>query len=683
MNDLQKASDRATKLRDLINSYRYHYHVLDESIMTESAADSLKHELLKLEEEYPELIVPNSPTQRVAGVPLDKFSKVTHQTPMVSLTDVFSNDELRAWLTRIQKLRPSAKFEFFGDIKMDGLACSLIYNDGILTQAVTRGDSRVGEDVTANVRTIESVPLQLHGLGDPGDEKEYDNFLQGRTEIRGEIVIFKKDFANLNDQRRKNNEPEFANPRNLAAGSIRQLDPEIVASRPLRFIGYDVLRKDPSDVPTNSYAYEILGRIGIATSGQSTFLKGIDDVIRYVDELEKKRDNLSFNTDGAVVKVNDRNLFDNLGIVGKAPRGAVAFKYPAEESTAVVRDIVISIGRTGAATPVAVFDPVVVAGTTVKHASLHNADEISRLDVRIGDTVIIFKAGDIIPQIQKVLVELRPKISEKFDYEKALKKQYPELEFVRPDGEVVYRVKGETADIILKRAVQYYASRPSLNIEGLGEKNVAALVDNGLIRDIADLYSLKESEMAKLERFGELSARNLIAAIEKSKKPPLSRFIAALGIRHVGALTAVDLANHFQDLDKLRDATIDELLAIDGIGEVVAESVAAWFTDDDNLSLLEKMRKLGVEPQFTDSSKGKLFGKNFAITGTLISMSRETAAEKIQDLGGAFQNSVGKLTDYLVVGGKIGASKKAAAEKFGTKIINEREFINLIDGREV
>ena len=684
MDDFQRACDRAKKLRDLINNYRYHYHVLDESIMSESAADSLKYELARLEEEYPELIVPDSPTQRVAGMSLDKFQKVEHRTLMMSLTDVFLNDELRAWLTRIQKLQPSEELEFLGDIKMDGLACSLIYEDGILIQAITRGDSRVGEDVTANVRTIENVPLKLRDLNDinkQSESREYTNFLKGRTEIRGEIVIFKEDFTKLNEQRRKNSESGFANPRNLAAGSIRQLDPKIVASRPLRFIGYDILRENPNDIPTNIFAYEIMKRLGIATSGQAEFLKNIDKVIEYINNLEVRRENLPFNTDGVVIKVNDRKVFNKLGVVGKAPRGAVAFKYPAEESTTIVRDIVISIGRTGAATPVAVFEPVNVAGTTVKHASLHNADEISRLDVRIGDTVIIFKAGDIIPQIQKVLTELRPEASEKFDYEKALKKQYPELEFERPSGEVVYRIKGATSDLILKRAVQYYASRPSLNIEGLGERNVVALVDNGLIQDIADLYSIKENEVAKLERFGELSARNLIKAIENSKKPPLNRFITALGIRHVGSLTAVDLADHFQSLEKLQNATLDELLAIDGVGEVVAESVVAWFADNDNLLMLGKMRKLGVEPQFTDISKGKLFGQNFAITGTLASMSRETAAEKITNLGGTFQNSVGKSTNYLVTGGKIGESKKTKAEKFGTKIINEEEFINLI-GRE-
>ncbi|MDR1970034.1 MAG: NAD-dependent DNA ligase LigA [Candidatus Nomurabacteria bacterium] len=663
MKSLAGARDRVAKLRALINDYRYHYHVLDESTMSEAAADSLKHELSQLEEQYPELITPDSPTQKIAGVALDKFTKVAHQTPMISLSDVFNETELTAWLGRIQKLLPEAKFEFLCDIKMDGLACALVYEDGVLKQAVTRGDSKVGEDVTTNVRTIDNVPLKLHSN------------LPGRTEIRGEIVIFKDDFASLNEQRRKKGEPEFANPRNLAAGTIRQLDPKVVASRPLRFIGYDVLH---DVVTTNAEAYKILKTCGIATSGQAKCLKTLNEVSKYITNLDKHRENLPFNTDGAVIKVNNRAQFAKLGIVGKSPRGAVAFKYPAEEAVTVVRDIVISIGRTGAATPVAVFNPVQVAGTTVRHASLHNADEIARLDVRIGDTVVIYKAGDIIPQVERVLTELRPDKTEPFDYEKALSAQYPELEFERPAGEVVYRVKGETGDLILKRAVQYYASRPALNIDGLGEKNVIALVNAGLIKDVADLYLLKETDIKNLERFADLSAKNLVDAVIKSKSPILSRFITALGIRHVGAQTAIDLANHFKSLETFADADIDQLGSINGIGVVVAESIIAWLSDDDNIALLDKFSKVGVRPTHVDLSSGKLAGQSFVITGTLESMSRDAAADKIRELGGTFQSSVGKSTTYLVAGGKIGASKRASAEKFGTKIIDEAELLKLI-----
>ena len=672
---MKEARERVIKLRALINDYRYHYHVLDESIMSEAAADSLKHELSQLEEQYPELIAPDSPTQKVAGRALDKFVKVAHQIPMISLSDVFNEIELRAWLDRIQKLLPDADFEFLCDIKMDGLACALIYEDGVLIQAVTRGDSRVGEDVTANVRTIDNVPLTLLARNVLTRNFAGSEPTKGRTEIRGEIVIFRDDFIKLNERRRQNHEPEFANPRNLAAGTIRQLDPKIVAARPLRFLGYDVLR---DDIKTNAQAYEMLRACGITTSGQSKRLKSIDEVLKYITDLDERRPELPFNTDGAVVKINDRVQFSELGVVGKSPRGAVAYKYPAEEAATTVRDIVISIGRTGAATPVAVFEPVQIAGTTVKHASLHNADEIARLDVRIGDTVVIYKAGDIIPQIERVLTELRPANAEPFDFLQGLSLQYPELEFERPEGEVVYRVKGETSDLILKRAVEYYASRPALNIEGLGEKNVTALVNASLIKDIADLYLLKESDVEKLERFAELSAKNLVAAVTASKHPPLNRFITALGIRHVGTQTAIDLANHFKSLDAFVDADMDDLQSIDGIGIVVAESIVAWLSDEDNLALLAKFRDIGVEPTFKDLSAGKLANTNFAITGTLETMSRDEAAEKIRALGGTFQNTVGRNTTYLVAGGKIGASKRAAATKFDTKIINEQEFLELI-----
>ncbi|MDR0397732.1 MAG: NAD-dependent DNA ligase LigA [Candidatus Nomurabacteria bacterium] len=658
-----QAAERILKLRAIINDYRYRYHVLDDSTMSEAAADSLKHELARLEAQYPELITPDSPTQKVAGRALDKFTKVTHRTPMMSLADVFSTDELTAWLERIQKLQPGATFEFFCDIKMDGLACALIYEDGVFTRAVTRGDSKIGEDVTNNVRTIDNVPLALRQK------------ILGRTEVRGEIVIFKHDFEELNERRRKTGEAEFANPRNLAAGTIRQLDPSVAASRPLRFIAYDII--EPK-LNTNAEVYNTITMLGFQTSRQQKLLTNLSEVDNYIADMESHRQVLDFNTDGTVIKLNDRRLVESLGVVGKSPRAAVAYKYPAEEATTIVRDIVISIGRTGAATPVAVFDPVVVAGTTVKHASLHNADEISRLDVRIGDTVVVYKAGDIIPQVNRVLTELRPSDTYEFDYQKALEHQYPDLEFERPAGEVVYRVKGETSDLILKRAVQYYASRPALNIDGLGEKNVAALVDAGLVHDIADLYTLTVSDLIKLERFGKVSAGNLASAIEASKKPPLARFIAALGIRHVGTQTAVDLANHFKSLSALMDAELDELLAIDGVGDVMAESIMAWFADEDNVQMLLRLQQLGVKPQFHDQTTGKLAGQSFAITGSLTNMSREEAAEKIRGLGGTFQSTVSKGTTYLVAGGKVGDSKRRAAEKFGTKIINEAEFLEVL-----
>jgi DNA ligase (NAD+) len=663
--------ERVAKLRDLINDYRYHYHVLDESTMSESAADSLKHELSLLEEKYPGLITPDSPTQRVAGVALDKFVKVIHRVPMISLQDVFNREEVEAWVERTDKLLPGDKHEFLCDIKMDGLACALIYEDGVLVQAVTRGDSKIGEDVTMNVRTIENVPLRLR-VND-----KYSFLLTGRTEIRGEIVMYKTDFAKLNEKREKENLPTFKNPRNLAAGTIRQLDPRLVAERPLHFVGYDMLRDDPTDLPTNSGMYDMLAQIGITTSRQSTVLTSVEEVMTFIDDLGIRREKFVFNTDGAVIKVNDRARYADLGTVGKTPRGAVAFKYAAEEAATIVKDIVISIGRTGAATPVAVFDPVDVAGTTVQHASLHNADEITRLDVRIGDTVIIFKAGDIIPQVQTVLTELRPKGTAAFDYEKALAEQYPELEFERQGTDVVYRVKGTSGDLILKRSVEYYASKGGLDIDTLGEKNVNALVDAGLVKDVADIYILTVDDLLKLDRFAEISANKLVDAIADKKNPPLEKFILGLGIRHVGAQTAIDLADTFQSIDALKHVTIEQLEEVDGVGKVVAESILAWFADEDNEKLLDKFKDLDVKPYYEQKS-GKLVGQNFVVTGTLESMSRDEAADKIRALGGTFQTSVAKDTTYLVVGGKVGGSKLKKAEEYGTKIIDEATLINML-----
>ncbi len=692
-----EAKKRILKLRELINDYRYHYHVLDESIMSEAAADSLKHELTLLETEFPDLITPDSPTQRVAGKPLDKFEKVRHEKRMISLADVFNEGEIRDWIARNEKLIPSGKIaEFFTDIKMDGLACALKYRDGVLVQAVTRGDGMIGEDVTQNVKTIQNVPLKIldaEGRTPFSDTlkaarpslrsskgmhpSDTDDDISTEVEVRGEIVIFKDDFEKLNERQRAKGEAEFANPRNLAAGSIRQLDPRVAASRPLKFIAYDLVTPN---LKTHKEAYEWLRAHQFQTSNEDrVFQRGeIDEMLKYIAQLDDYRKGLPFNTDGMVIKINDREVYDRLGIVGKTPRAAVAFKFPAEESTTVVRDIVISIGRTGAATPVAILDPVVVAGSTVRHASLHNADEIARLDVRIGDTVIIYKAGDIIPQVKEVLLTLRSEKSEKFDYEKALKRQYPDLEFERPAGEVVYRVKGENADVILKRAVEYYASKPALNIGGLGEKNVVALVEAGLVKTLADLYRLKVEEVAKLERFGELSAKNLVAAISKSKNPPLAKFITALGIRHVGAQTATALARKFLSLKKLMEATENELLAVPDIGKIVAEAILAWFADEDNAKLLAEMRELGVWPTAETGAELALSGKSYIVTGTLASMGREEAEDKLRALGATVTSTVTKNTTALIVGEKPGKSKTDKAAKLGIPTISEAEFLELI-----
>lgn len=668
----RQATERIASLREIIADYRYHYHVLDESTMSEAAADSLKHELSQLEAQFPELITPDSPTQQIAGQPLPGFTQVRHSQRMLSLNDVFSRDEVEAWIKRTDKLAPGRAHEYFLDIKMDGLACALIYQDGRLQQAVTRGDGFVGEDVTSNVRTIDSVPLQLRKA------KGYEQFLKGRTEIRGEIIIHKNDFETLNHQQVAAGKPPYANPRNTAAGSIRQLDPQLAAARPLRFRAYDLQRDEPSQVPTYSFAYEALRQLGVAANIQATVVATLDEVINFADTWDTKRHDLPFNTDGLVIKLNDRKLYADLGVVGKAPRAAVAYKYAAEEATTIVKDIVVSIGRTGAATPVAVFDPVVVAGSTVQHASLHNADEIARKDVRVGDTVIIFKAGDIIPQVLKVLTELRPKDTKPFDMAAELKRQYPELTFERPEGDAAYRIKGASGTILLKKALEHYASKAALDIDTLGEKNVVALVDAGLVRDIADIYTLEKEQVIELDRFADISAEKLVAAVQASKQPELPRFIYGLGIRHVGTQTAIDLSEKFESLNKLSVATMDEILAIDGIGEVVAESILAWFADEDNRALLQKFAELGVEPVYESRAKGPLHGQNFVITGGLETMGRDIAAEHIRKLGGTFQSTITKDTTYLVVGANVGASKLTKAAKLGTKQITEQDLLKFI-----
>jgi DNA ligase (NAD+) len=666
------AQQRAAELRKLMAAYAYEYYVLDQPSVSDAVYDGLSRELKDIEATYPELVTPDSPTQRVGGTALAKFAKVEHSVRMISLNDVFNREDVEAWIKRTEKLVPGRALEFFADIKMDGLACALIYQDGVFTQAVTRGDGYIGEDVTTNVRTIANVPLSLRA--DP----EFAVFLKGRTEIRGEIIMLKKDFEALNHQREAAGLPVFANPRNLSAGTIRQLDPGLVAARPLKFRAYDVLREDASEVPTNAYAYQAIRALGIAANNQAAVFKDLDAVMHFIDEWDAKRHELPFNTDGLVVKLNDRELYTSLGVVGKNPRGAVAYKYAAEEATTVVKDIVISIGRTGAATPVAVFDPVVVAGTTVQHASLHNADEIARKDIRVGDTVVIFKAGDIIPQVERVLVELRPKSAKKFNMPKELARQYPELTFERPEGEVVYRVQGATGPLLLTRALEHFAAKGALDIDTLGEKNVVALVDGGLVQDIADIYTLTVEQVLGLERFADISANKLVAAIQAAKQPPLPRFIFGLGIRHVGSQTAIDLAEEFGSLDKLAKATLEDLLNVEGVGQVVAESITAWFADPDNQRLLQKFAELGVQPVYQSRAKGPLHGKRFVVTGTLETMSRDDAAEKIRALGGTFQSSLGKDTTYLVVGKNVGASKLKKAEKLGTAQIDEAALLAML-----
>ena len=671
---MSDAAARAAKLRELINDYRYNYHVLNKSIMSEAAADSLKHELSQIESEHPELITSDSPTQRVAGEPLPQFKKIQHSGRMLSLNDVFNEEEFSAWVTRISKLLNGQKFDFFADIKMDGLACALVYQDGVLEQGITRGDGFTGEDVTMNIRTIESIPLRLR------QAKGYEKFLQGRTEIRGEIVMDKAQFEKLNKAREKAGQPKFANPRNLAAGTIRQLDPKLVAARPLHFHAYDLLRQNPDDTPTNDFIYKTIRELGLISNKEAQKIASTKEVMKFAKSWEEKRKKLPFNTDGLVVKVNNRRLQARLGVVGKAPRGAVAFKYPAEQSTTKVKDIFVSIGRTGSATPVAMLEPVVVAGSTVQMATLHNEGEVHRKDIRIGDTVIIQKAGDVIPEVVEPLVKLRDGSEKKF----VMPTHCPDCntKLVKAKAEeAVWRCPNNACPSRSWKQIQHYASKDAVDIEGLGEKNVIALIQADLIKDAADIYTIKKEDLLKLERFADISATKLIKAIGEKKLPPLPRFLYGLGILHVGVQTAIDLATEFKTLNKLSNSTIDKLSAVEGIGEVVAEAIIEWFEEPRNKKLLQKFERSGVQPQSAKEIQGPLSGKNFVVTGSLDSMGREEAAEKIRALGGTFQSSVGKETDYLVVGANVGASKLTKATKLGTKQIDEATFLKMLDNK--
>jgi len=668
----KKLAERAAKLCELISDYRYNYHVLNKSTMSEAAADSLKHELSQIEAKHPELITPDSPTQRVAGEPLPGFKQIRHSSRMLSLNDVFNEEELQAWITRISKLAPpNTKLEYFMDIKMDGLACALVYENGILSQAITRGDGYVGEDVTMNVRTIESVPLRLRKT------KSNEKFLSGHTEIRGEIVMYKNDFKKLNQKRTEAGLPTFANPRNLAAGTIRQLDPKLVADRPLHFHAYDLIRQDRGEVPVNEFAYKTLRELGIIANSIAKTGSSVEEILKFYKIWKTQRQALPFNTDGLVIKINDRRLHDRLGVVGKAPRGSVAFKYPAEQATTKVKDIFVSIGRTGSATPVAMLEAVQIAGSTVQMATLHNEGEVHRKDIRIGDTVIVQKAGDVIPEVVEPLVKLRDGLEKPF----VMPIRCPDCGYKlvkAKETEAIWRCPNNACPSRSWKQVQHFTSKGALDIEGLGEKNVIALLQTGLIKDPADIYAVKKKDLLKLKRFAEISAAKLKQAIHDKKHPPLPRFIYGLGVRHVGEQTAIDLANHFHSLEKLKQATIEELSEIDGVGEVVAEAIVEWFAQPHNQKLLEKFKKFGVVSQEVRQTTGPLTGKSFVVTGSLDSMSREEAGERIRALGGTFQSSVGKETDYLVVGANVGESKLTKAHKLGTKQITEQDLMKML-----
>lgn len=674
----QEAEVRISKLRDEVNHHRYAYHVLDKPEISDAALDSLKHELQKLEEEYPDLITPDSPTQRVGGKALGAFTKVRHAIPMLSLNDVFSQEEVEQWETRIRKIVPAdARLTYFGELKMDGLAVTLKYEKGMFIQAATRGDGKVGEDVTQNCKTIEAIPLKLEiKTTDRALTQMVEKALKGSVEVRGEIYMSKKVFNELNQEQKKINEQPFANPRNAAAGSVRQLDSKITAQRKLSFMAYDFV----TDVgqKTHEESHKLLSALGFKAGMRNQNLVDIDSIGIYHEQIGKIREKLPYLTDGIVITVNTISLFKHLGIVGKAPRGSIAYKYPAEQATTVVEDIQVQVGRTGALTPVAHLRPVQVAGSTVSRATLHNMDEIERLDVRIGDTVIIQKAGDIIPDIVNVLVKMRTGKEKKF----LMPKRCPVCNSatIRKPGEVAYYCSNKHCYAQQHEGLRHFISKKAFDIDGLGPKILEQLARSDLVKNSADLFDLQESDLAPLERFAEKAADNLVQAIQGSKTITLPRFIYALGIRHVGEETAVVLAERFGNLQKLMEATHEELENIHDIGGIVAESIFTFFQDSHNTKLINKLIDRGVLIQKAERSKKVskiLNGKKIVVTGTLHSMSREEAKERIRSAGAKWVSSVSKNTDFVVSGEDPG-SKYDKAVKLGVTVINEKEFIKLL-----
>lgn len=665
--DKKDAKKRIEKLRQVINYHRYLYHVLDKQEISDAALDSLKKELQDLEKQYPEFITSDSPTQRVGGQPLDKFKKVKHKIRQWSFNDAFSEEEIKDFDARLKRLLEKEigrkkDLEYTCELKIDGFKIVLTYENGVLKTAATRGDGVQGEDVTQNVKTIESVPLKL--------EKDESVI------VEGEIWISKKEFENINKERAKKKDPLFANPRNIAAGSIRQLDPKIVASRKLDSFIYDLAESSGILPKTQYQELELLQKLGFKVNKYFKLCKNIEEVIRFWKNWEGKKDKLPYGVDGIVVKLNNSDWQNLLGYTGKSPRYAIAFKFSAEQATTVVEDIQVQVGRTGVLTPVAHLKPVRIAGSMVTRATLHNKDEIKRLDIRIGDSVIIQKAGDVIPDVVEVIKDLR--IGKEKIFHMPVRCSICGSKIIQGKGSPILKCSNKRCGDIHKRSLYYFASKTAFNIEGLGPKIIDALLDNGLIQDAADIFDLKEGDLTPLERFAEKSAENLIKAINEKREIELSRFIISLGILHAGERTAQELADRFGTLENIKSASLDELRLVKDIGEVVAKSVYDWFRDDFNKKFLQRL--LGrVKVKISGRKKvgTKLKGLKFVLTGSLDTMPRDQAKEKIRLLGGEAVESVSSKTDY-VVAGKDPGSKFDKAQKLGVKILKEKEFLDMI-----
>ncbi|MDP0383607.1 NAD-dependent DNA ligase LigA [Glaesserella parasuis] len=656
-------------LREKLREYEYHYHVLDNPLVPDAEYDRLMNELKNLEWQHPELITSDSPTQRVGAKPLDGFAQITHETPMLSLDNAFSDDDLTGFLRRIEDRIAinSNQIEFCCEPKLDGLAVSILYVDGVLTQAATRGDGTTGEDITANIRTIRNIPLKLKSSNPPH-----------RLEVRGEVFMPQQGFEQLNEKALAKGEKTFANPRNAAAGSLRQLDPKITRQRPLMLNAYNIgVYESDDELPTTHFdRLQWLKTLGIPVNAEITLATGSQALTAFYQKIQAKRSSLGYDIDGTVLKVNKIVLQEQLGFISKAPRWAIAYKFPAQEEMTILNDVEFQVGRTGAITPVAKLEPVFVAGVTVSNATLHNGDEIERLGIAIGDTVIIRRAGDVIPQIVGVVAERRLDNAKKIAFPTAC--PVCNSAVVRVEGEAVARCTGGLfCGAQRKEALKHFVSRKAMDIDGVGEKLIEQLMERELIRTPADLFKLDHTTLMRLERMGEKSANNALQSIEKAKNTTLARFLFALGIRDVGESTAQNLANHFGTLDAIRQADLDTLKQVQDVGEVVANRLFQFWQEPHNIEVVEDLIAQGVKWQDVvpqEIADNRLKDKTVVLTGTLTQLTRDQAKALLQQLGCKVSGSVSSKTDYLIAGEKAG-SKLAKAQELGVKILSEDELI--------
>ncbi|MBA7626844.1 DNA ligase [subsurface metagenome] len=682
MSDLDEAEKRVEQLRAEINHHNYRYYVLDSPEISDAEYDELMRELKQLEEQYPQLLTPDSPTQRVGAAPVEAFGVVEHPLPLLSLGNAFDKDELSAWYTRATKLLGEADFDFVGEHKIDGLAVALTYVNGQLTTGATRGDGFRGENITQNLRTIRSIPLSVPGDAPP------------RFEVRGEVFLPKSGFRKLNQERAEQGLPLFANPRNAAAGSVRQLDSHITAQRPLDIYIYMLGYAEGRSVPSTHWeAMDYLKSLGFKVNPNNQLLDSLEQVEEYYHTWQENRESLQYEADGIVVKINQSDLQERLGNIGHEPRWAIAYKFPAVQGTTRLNEIKISVGRTGTLNPYAVLEPVSVGGVTIKQAALHNEDDIRRKDIRIGDTVIVQRAGEVIPQVVGPVVSKRTGKEKEFSLLEKLKKN-EKGEPVCPEpgcGGVVKKLEGEVMSYCTNAAcpaqvqqrIELFVSRGAMDIRGIGESLSATLFENGLVRDVADLYYLKskKDQLLSLEKMAEKSVDNMLEAIEKSKDTSLSRLISALGIRHVGSETAEILSNKFRSIDELGKASREQLMSVSAIGPKIADSITAFFRQEENRDIIRRLKSAGIDPKTaTEPEEMPLSGMEFVITGRLEAFSRPEAEEKIKALGGATGSSVTRKTTYLVTGADPG-SKLAKAQELGIQQLGEQEFLKLLNSK--